>query len=399
MSENWSRRSLLRSGLVGLTFPSLLHAGAGTAKRFRVVETAGLRRFGFPVHTVIKGFSPSDGPFQLMKAGKPVPAQFSTVAGPNNTPSVVLDFNTGIGPDGTEEYEILSKADDMPETKRVPTQFVEFSSNSLKVKNGLECVLNENRKGFIGSVKSSKLNYISAPTFEQSLGSHGATEITLDSVSRFDVVRKGPFAVGIRRETPVELGRDNLSKSILDLTFPSSKSWIEFDWKLEDPDQLVSRMILNVKLDLVAGATLVDLGADSTVYTVLKPTEFCVFQANQKKSGKEMERDWKILRGEGDGEGQLFARGKQKPQGWAHVMDSTRATALGVDGFGDATYYSDEMTVRGDGSISIQRKFTPSTQTTRRLHCWFHFVPMPVQIGALTSPQAMMNPLKVEWLS
>jgi len=33
----------------------------------------------------------------------------------------------------------------------------------------------------------------------------------------------------------------------------------------------------------------------------------------------------------------------------------------------------------------------------RYLHFWLHFVGMPVQLGAATSPQAILNPLRVEW--
>jgi hypothetical protein len=33
----------------------------------------------------------------------------------------------------------------------------------------------------------------------------------------------------------------------------------------------------------------------------------------------------------------------------------------------------------------------------KRLKFWLHFVPMPVQIGAVTSPPSMLAPLVVEW--
>ena len=33
----------------------------------------------------------------------------------------------------------------------------------------------------------------------------------------------------------------------------------------------------------------------------------------------------------------------------------------------------------------------------KALTCWFHFVRMPVQVGAATSPQAMLAPLEVEF--
>jgi hypothetical protein len=33
----------------------------------------------------------------------------------------------------------------------------------------------------------------------------------------------------------------------------------------------------------------------------------------------------------------------------------------------------------------------------KALTCWFHFVQMPVQVGAATSPQAILAPLEVEF--
>ena len=37
------------------------------------------------------------------------------------------------------------------------------------------------------------------------------------------------------------------------------------------------------------------------------------------------------------------------------------------------------------------------TAGPKALTCWFHFVQMPVQVGAATSPQAILAPLAVEF--
>ena len=47
------------------------------------------------------------------------------------------------------------------------------------------------------------------------------------------------------------------------------------------------------------------------------------------------------------------------------------------------------------GRLVIRRDFLRGGE--RSLHFWLHFVTMPVQVGAATSPQAMQNPLRVEW--
>jgi hypothetical protein len=51
--------------------------------------------------------------------------------------------------------------------------------------------------------------------------------------------------------------------------------------------------------------------------------------------------------------------------------------------------------VSADGRLVIRRDFLRGGE--RSLHFWLHFVTMPVQVGAATSPAAMQNSLRVEW--
>ena len=74
-------------------------------------------------------------------------------------------------------------------------------------------------------------------------------------------------------------------------------------------------------------------------------------------------------------------------------MDKQRATAIAVAGFGAASH--DRIEVSADGRLRIRRDFLRGGE--RSLHFWLHFVTMPVQVGAATSPQAMQSPLAVEW--
>ena len=75
-------------------------------------------------------------------------------------------------------------------------------------------------------------------------------------------------------------------------------------------------------------------------------------------------------------------------------MDRQRCTAVAVDAFGKGDV--DEIRADADGRLRLMRTFARPMKGMRKLHFWLHFVDMPVQIGALTSPQAMMQPLMVE---
>ena len=58
------------------------------------------------------------------------------------------------------------------------------------------------------------------------------------------------------------------------------------------------------------------------------------------------------------------------------------------------------IVVGADGRVRLSRDFAMGPGEPPRgpksLNFWLHFVPMPVQVGAATSPQSMLAPLRVE---
>jgi hypothetical protein len=80
-------------------------------------------------------------------------------------------------------------------------------------------------------------------------------------------------------------------------------------------------------------------------------------------------------------------------------MDATRCSAVAIDGFGRASH--DRILIDAEGRVQFWRDFAARGATPpkgpKTLTFWFHFVPMPVHVGAATSPQSMLAPLKVEW--
>ena len=57
--------------------------------------------------------------------------------------------------------------------------------------------------------------------------------------------------------------------------------------------------------------------------------------------------------------------------------------------------------IEAGGRVRICREFAGAGAAPvagpKSLTCWFHFVQMPVQVGAATSPQATLAPLEVEF--
>ena len=53
-----------------------------------------------------------------------------------------------------------------------------------------------------------------------------------------------------------------------------------------------------------------------------------------------------------------------------------------------------DSTVSADGRVRLSQRYPGGKESN--LTFWLHFVPMPVQVGAVTSPQSMMSPLRVD---
>ena len=130
------------------------------------------------------------------------------------------------------------------------------------------------------------------------------------------------------------------------------------------------------------------------VYATLKPGQHAELQAGSAKPPNPFA--WGVYRGRA-GSLEPFVLSKQgshaaRPEGWAHLMDRQRATAIAVDGFARGT--EDRLHVSGDGELAVRRKFAKGA-TRKRLIFWCHFVSFPLQIGAMTSAQSMQAPLRV----
>jgi hypothetical protein len=198
--------------------------------------------------------------------------------------------------------------------------------------------------------------------------------------------------IGLRSEWSGPSGQ----ASTLELTVPHSKSWVEGAWNVADPDRRIMSLALDLNLKLEGSPTLVDFGAGSTVYGQIKGRQRMELEAGRSQDRAE---GWVIRQGEGANLAIFAASTPRIPrlaEGWAHVMDARRCTALALADFGKGGNL-DRISVEADGHLRLTRQFPETAGEPKIFHFWLHFVPMPVQVGAATSPQAILEPPRVEW--
>jgi hypothetical protein len=411
--ELWTRRDALRLGLAALA----PHAVAAAAPQERVAlglvvsETAGLRRFSYPVSALLPG--EMQGPnFRLSREGQPVRAQFRPCRGPDGQPAVALDFTSSIGPLETERYRVEAGPGVEPGPEPTHGLQVERGEGTIRVRSGsaLRYTIDESLAGFLESVSSGSREYLvrkAGGLYVRARGQSPENAVLLGGDGQglsATISRQGPLAVGLQFAAATALPGAQPVSSTLDLTFPSSKSWVEVTWRVDDPMRWVAGLRVELGLKLDGTVTLVDLGTPATIYGVLRGRERMTLIAGAAPGLPPLVRPWVVEKGPPE-KPTIFAEAPRTDappaEGWAHVMDATRCTALAVGDFGRGA--RDRIEIDTGGRVRIVCDFAGGgagiapRRGPKLLRFWVHFVPMPVQIGAATSPQAMLAPLAVAW--
>lgn len=391
-----------------------------------VRETAGIRRFGYPVSVPLVLASAVDEatPFRLLLNDEPISAQFRPAPGDGAQQEWWLDFDINLLPGEEREFQV-EYGDSVEPAAPSSGMQVHAQGESLTVEysSQLSFTLRKDLGGLLTSVATPQGDYLRADSSglfvmdhrgqRQSVGGGAAGD------SKVRIMRQGPLATALRWQGAVQVGDETLQAQV-DLEFPRPKSWVRVDLSIDDPHSAVAAFGAELNLNLHVAAeettprpTLVDFGAASLVYAALpqEPVTTALFQAgphddSSHEAGSTNEPAWRILVGPADSR-EPFVVGKPRspgalpPDGWAHVMDTKRCTAYAVADFGRAT--RDEILVRSDGQLMVSRGGTSMADTSKpdgksgrkTLTFWLHFVDFPAHVGAVTSPQSMLAPLEV----
>jgi hypothetical protein len=365
---------LVAVGIALLALAPLARAEDGKLS-LTVKETAGIRRFGYPVYAKLSlpREATQKDRFRLLSGGKPVAAQFRTLK--DDKKAVALDFTLSCAPleKKTLTVEYGEKVTAGPEPKG--GMKLEEKKGVYTVRSGGMAYVIDPAVSFLRSVQGGKKTYFWQPPSEDR--------------SAITIVREGPLAVCVRKRVRLTTAKAK-DKELCDLemTFPRSKSWVECTLTVDEATADGKTLVWVIGLELDQKKTLVDFGAGSMVYTTLEKKQHAALVADDTDK-----LAWKVMR---DDEPFVLPGPKvaTKAEGWAHVMDGERCTAIAVDRFGEGG--EDSITVSAAGEVQLTRTFGKKGKRGKTLRFWLHFVDVPVQVGALTSPQSMLAPLAVE---
>ena len=158
----------MRHSLAAFLLLALAAADEAGVRRLELVvrETAGLRRFGYPVTVVLPADAAARGGdrFRLLEGGQPVAAQFRRSEGGPGPSRVYLDFNVSHGPLEKHTYRVEygPGVEPGPEPKGGPT--VDVGAGALTVAHGRELafVLLRRLPGLLRQVRAGRTEYLRA---------------------------------------------------------------------------------------------------------------------------------------------------------------------------------------------------------------------------------------------
>jgi hypothetical protein len=373
-------------------------AQPGNSLALRVEESAGVRRTTYPAGARIhfrQGVLRDATHARLLSDGKEVPAQFGGESSysDGSVEWLTVDFNVSIGPHEKVaymlEYGDAIKAEVVPRGLMVSDDASGIQVGSVRFStSGAPLVLSvKYRQEDIGQGRNGFALVDAAGAL------YDATKVRQ---SKVEVVKRGPLLAAIRYSGEIPLTSEYAVGFLTTVEMPNSKSWMKVTTRIADPAKRLREVSFHTPLSLGPQPWAWDFGTGSWSYGLLRSPAESVTLA--QLVGTERSTNWEIKTGP-KGREQLYeTSGGRRPklaEGWGHIQDQKEAVAFAIPDFGaEAGTYS--CTIDGNGQLSF--RWTPARPLPQlQLTVYEHFVTTPVQVGAVTSPVSMLNPLVVSF--
>lgn len=371
-----------------VTLIATASASAGGPAVVSVTESAGIRRGNYPITALIHSSTPLSAE-NVVVSGDSSPTNIQVDKAPSEfgESMYTVEFADTFKPNETRRYEIRYGNGISRDLQPIRGHVLTETDDAYVITNKpyLTWQIPKDLDGLVSSMNFPPSEHIRT-------GGRGIyVTNTEDENVRIsgngitsEIIRRGPLAVHLRFKKTLS----ESAKAIVDLHFPVSRSWVEVQVRLIDPENenksIANELLLNLDPPSNKAPTIADFGGGTTGYVTLSADQ----HARLSATGKE----WSISRGKRPDETAIFASKETAAEGWAHIMDRERCLAMAVTDFGKSSTDSIEFT--GAGRVTTSRIFTGETKT-KVFRTWYHFVFYPPQISAATGPQAMQQPLRV----
>jgi hypothetical protein len=367
-----------------------------------VSEVGGIRRTQFPVTVRVpfpRGALRDPVNVKLLNNQAEVPSQASAeTRWPDGSVQwLSLDLNATIAPNESQTYS-LQYGDGVKSETAVRGLSVAEDADGIQVGN---IRFNKSGSPLIASVKyreeaiGTGVNGLSVKD-----ASGAIHDLTTAEGVKAEILKRGPLVVAVRYSGTLRLDKDGKAPFSLTVEMPNSKSWVKLQASVDDPALAIRDLSLNVPLSLGPFPWVWDFGTTRWTYGAIRAATDSVIMSDTVGARSE----WTVSSGPKGREAvaETTAADAATFGGWGHVQGAKEVVAYAVEGVkalpGIATSAGTDrprtyrIAIDGTGQTSFQLT-APAPQAKHELTVYAHFVSTPVQIGAATSPAAILSPL------
>lgn len=333
-----------------------------------VTETAGIRRTAFPTSARVhlpQGALTDAVNARVVQNGKEVPAQIGAESkfADGSIEWLDVDFNPSIGPLEKSTFTLEYG----PGVTRAEPRGLSVVSDADTITIG-SIRFNRNASPLIASVKYRGEDIGKGPNGLFATDASGK-RFEPEAV-KAEVFRTGPLVAAIRYTGTIASVPFTLTA-----TMPSSKTAVRLNASVDDPGNRIRELIIETPLSFATLPIEWDFGTSRWTYGVLRaPTDSVIL--TQDLAG------WRV-----NTNNQLYETSNSTERiHWGHLQDGKEVVALAWEAPAGGAW---RTRIDGNGQFSV-------TAAGHQLSVIEHFVNSPVQIGAATSPAALLSPLLVE---
>ena len=370
-----------------------LAAQAPASVSLHVTEVGGIRRTQFPVTARIpfpQGALRDATNIKLLLNQTEVAMQpaAESLWPDGSVQWLTVDLNATIGPEESQTYA-LQYGDGVKAEVVGRGLTVADEADGIQVGN-----IRFNRSGspLVGSVKYREEVIGSGVNGVVVTDAAGVErDLTMAEGLKVEVVKRGPLSVVLKYSGGMQLDAAARASFAVTVEMPNSKSWVKVSASVDDPARRVRGLGIHLPLVLGPLPWVWDFGTSRWTYGSMRAATDSVVMSDVVTTASSHE--WTVTSGP-KGREQTYETSRVDRAtfgGWGHVQGAKEVVAYAIEGLKarPGTYR-----VRLDGAGQTSFEFAPSTpQTRHELTVYTHFVSTPVQIGAATSPAAILSPL------